>query len=377
MTTSINTLVEIGHYKTAFSVTLPDYIRSMSTLEMTKEAAANPAAYGNTVNRTYPCHNKAATFLSTMLLAGREKTGSYRDVVPANVVRARLTKAAAYWDISADITAMQAKVAGHAVPTVMVKYALDTTYGSEHIQRFPIGNLKTVKRSVDAFIKSAVKYPYKWRKQAAVELLGAVADLEGSLHTDQLSYLVKAAGVYPRPDAFIRGNLKLRASIYKSDIRPGAEKLAAMEVVTDPDAMCNLIDRMDREAGVESMYTEGMPMPEEVCFDSGAEQPKSITITLTTGKSYDEDAAKRLTPDNLDFLGEDVVQDMVGEDGKFDLKKLSDVLPTLPRDMAKLVEKALDKLGVVDEEEKKASLNLGWYEGMRNTIARISAIAKQ
>lgn len=74
---------------------LPEYVKEASVLQEEDVKNLAPTAFADSVNRLFPVHTKAATYMSAVYLAGQGLHGSH--------VYNRVKQAAEYFDIQADI----------------------------------------------------------------------------------------------------------------------------------------------------------------------------------------------------------------------------------------------------------------------------------
>ena len=191
--------------------------------------------------------------------------------------------------------------------------------------------------------------------------------VKGINHED-LDYLLKASGAYPASAMDIASRLRLRANVFpdeaKATMRKAADALEAGQKA-DINKLCTLLDGVDRHCKKYAMYNAGMPMPEEVCFTGVTEKQAAATvedvIQLTTGTTYTLNSIKSAGLEPFTVLDKAYLSEIAANDaGDLDMTKVADILPTLPRDDAQLLEIALKAVGVTPTEtEKSAARNLG------------------
>ena len=335
---------------------LPSFVKAADVAAEKPVANAPLSVYGDPAIRQFPCHTKVATWLSCLYFWGltNEKWASS---CPKDVVGDRLTKAANYWGILSDVQKLQSVISEKsASPNRHLTdddYALTVNYGNERLRRFPIVNALSVKKAAANLHRFRVSYPYVWRKKAAVKILERAMKYNAQLEPSDLDYVVKAAGVYPAENEDVAKKVAARAYLFPDEIKLRMRKAAEMVVKSSQlkiDTLCELLDAADRQFKKLAMYNDGLETPEEVCYQgvqAKAASAATMTVSLTTGATYELEAIKAAGLEPFSVLAPDYVSAVAANDkGDLDMAKVAEVLPTLPQDDAQVLERAFKAVGV-------------------------------
>jgi hypothetical protein len=123
--------------------------------------------------------------------------------------------------------------------------------------------------------------------------------------------------------------------------------------------LAGVIDAVDRETGLYRYYREGsLDTPEEMLFDileKDASDLRADYISLTTGNAYPMSQLVKLPMAKIAaVLGDDFVEAVADDEGtSIDMRKFAQIAPTLPRNDAVLLEKAIDEMAHVKEAKLK------------------------
>jgi len=214
-------------------------------------------------------------------------------------------------------------------------------------------NAETVKKAAESLHRFCTSYPYPWRQKAARQVLKKMMEFDArDIEPDHLDYLYKAAGVYPESADVVADQLQIRGSLYPDEVKPTVKKaVAALRsgVSANMEKLCRVIDTLDRHYKKHTLYSGGMPKPEEVCFMGPTVKYASNgdAVQLTTGQSYSLDAIKKAGLEPFSVIDSAYMTAIVGSDkGDIDAVKAAQVLPTIPRTDATLLEKSLAAVGV-------------------------------
>lgn len=337
---------------------LPSFVKAANVSAERPDASMPSSAYGDPVAKRLPCHSKVATWLSSLYFWGQRANGeNYDGSMPADKISDRLEKASKFWGIYPEIVHLQQQIAtkSAAVHRKLTDndYALVVNYGSERVRRFPVVNAATVEKAAESLHKFCANYPYPWRQKAARQVLKKMMEFDArDIAPEHLDYLYKASGVYPESAEVVAEQLQIRGSLYPDEVKPSVKKaVAALRSGADAnmEKMCRIIDSLDRHYKTYTLYSGGMPKPEEVCFVGPTVKYASNgdAVQLTTGQSYSIEAIKEAGLEPFTVLDNAYMTAIVNDDkGDIDTVKAAQVLPTIPRNDATLLEKSLAAVGV-------------------------------
>lgn len=363
-----------------FSDPLPEFIKD-SDLQDRPSLEVPGSAFAHPATRQFPCHTKSAAFLSYLYLHGQNGNGvEWTAPTPFEKVAERLDTAVTFWKLGPEVTSLReaitAKSASSKRDLTDDDYALVEQYGSETVKRFPTINAATVTKSAESLHRDRECYPYAWRQKAAAVLLQKAMELGADVSGDALEYLTKAAGVYTLNDLDAAAAVAKRALLVPEESRDVLRKVAtAIANGVDRDRLvklCSLISNVDCAHKLHTLYKDGLPMPEEALFQGATTKYASATapVTLTTGSSYDLDTLKSAGLAPLTVLGDAYLQEFAANDqGDLDMAKVADILPTIPRDDAQLLDQAYEAAGVAPmQKEARYSRQAFSRENIANTF---------
>jgi hypothetical protein len=128
------------------------------------------------------------------------------------------------------------------------------------------------------------------------------------------------------------------------------------------------LDVVDREMGLDKLYKAGLALPEDVCFEWGQKVAEDIVgsyVKLTTGNAWPVEVLQRLPLSKIaGVLGDDFVKAVASDDGMgVDFNKFAEIVPTLPRADASLLELALNAAKEASDKSTGHEMgftNSGW-----------------
>lgn len=335
----------------------PDFVKQADEQVDRDVDALSVAFFADPSTRQFPLHTKSATWASALYLLGEHANGQpWTSDFPWEAAVARVEKAAAIHQIAGEVGALRAATTGPLLMKVASSeglYALDVTHEGHRITRFPITTPDLVKESAGRLYAARDRYPYGWRKTAAINLLDAAATLNADIPETVLTYLVKASGFYPvKPEAAACLLLARAAAVNDQEYSSRLEKMAEV-IMSQPDSfkVAELADVLNDSEQfpfrAPMSILQGWPLPEEMLFRGLQAKQASAegSVALTTGSVYDLQAIKRSGLDPLNAISKDYMTAMVDGD-QLNIEKAAEVLPTLPRDDARMLEQALAAVGV-------------------------------
>lgn len=351
---------------------LPEFVKKA---EVDNPAELPSDAFGDIRHRKFPCHTKAATWLANAYFQQARSAYSKKE---AEFVQGRINKFASHWAISGLVGQFNhnwSKIANYdGINLPDSQYALvATTDDGQKIRRFPMPNCMSVKWAGERLYADRYKYPYLMRKTAARNILREAIKyddmskrgekiagvLPGTTHFEPhtLDYLERAAGFGATHPMRAAEKVAQRVVILKGRHNDHAEKMAELAIaIRDLPSMngellmklANVVDAVDRETGLCDHYHEGLEMPEEIMFpilEKHAEAIMDEHVTLTTGKTYPVGMLMEIPLEKISaVLGDEFMEAVVGDDAiSIDPVKFAEILPTLPRSDAALLDRAIEE----------------------------------
>jgi hypothetical protein len=183
-------------HKLSRLVTMPDFVESAPIAKQQEIVALPNEVFADPVNRKFPLHTKAATWLAQAYFSHDRHLYTTQQ---ASTIQAKIEKAAKYWSID-EFT----KQARNGVETSMARtppdlsdedYALVVEQDGHKNPMLPIHNAESVKAAAATLYNMRSKCPYEWRLLAARKILHKAAQLKVGLDNDLSAYMTKAAGL--------------------------------------------------------------------------------------------------------------------------------------------------------------------------------------
>jgi len=342
---------------------VPAFVKDAAIGDEKQRTALPQTVFADPVNRKFPLHTKAATWLAQAYFTeARHLYGTQL----AELVQGKITKAAAYWGIADDADTVRRSLEQQQAATppelTDADYALVIKQGEQTVRDMPIHSEPNVKAAAAKLYNSRSKIPYEHRKVAARKILRKAAMLGVSMEPELTEYLTKATGLgsaLPKQAAeeIVHRALMVPASNQrlKTATMKIAQTVAKWPGIPPADAMdkvASIIDRLDREQGFFRHYDEGVSTPEEICFaltEKSASTIRNSFVELTTGTIIPMEALHTLPLDKVAAtIGDDFMRAVQSDTAlAVDIEKFARVAATLPRDDALLLERALKSAGIM------------------------------
>jgi hypothetical protein len=316
---------------------LPSFVKQADVVQQEETIRLPQHAFAD-AGRKLACHTKAATWLSWLTYHETKMEDK------GGLIRASLEKSAAFWGIQAECNALTSLVKQASAPEV--PYALVLNHRGQEFKMFPMDGPEAVKKSATHLVASRADLPLDQRKEAAQALLKQAWDSGVPLATcHQLEQMAglgmsKASDIAPQLELRARMDNVVRDREVCSRYQKMAAALRGVELNADQlEKLAAAIDMADRACGMYQYYGRGVMSPEELCFSttkSASEALKADQLSLMNGKTISKQALAGLPADRFVALGEDFVSAIASQDGKVDLQKAAELVPTLPMGDANL-----------------------------------------
>ena len=349
---------------------LPAFVKEAAVEGKDEVGKIPSSSFADPRNRKFPCHTKAATWLANAYFQNSKDAYSKDE---AALVQERIVKAAEYWSIREIVKRFNQaheKMASFDEAALQDSdYALVAEFDGKPVRRFPISNAPSVKAAGEYLYAHRFEYPYPWRKAAARRILAKAVEFDEKFEKGEkvasqilrfepqtLEYLQRAAGLGMTHPQWAAEKVAQRVYMLPDRLRPYQRKLAELAVELRKMNRCTskqmgklaeVLDVLDRETGLCRNYHEGVEMPEEICFTILQKEAEDILdsyITLQTGSIYPVGLLASLPLEKVaGVLGADFIDQIKTSNGDLDIAKFAEILPTLPRPDAKLIERVLEE----------------------------------
>ena len=357
-------------FKLSRLLEFPDFVKDANTIEPEEIAELPQQVFADPAGRKFPCHTKAATWLSQLyFLEARHNYPTRR----AQEVQGRISKAAAYFAIEGMTKEAAGLWEAHNTPTQVVAdrdYAILFKQDGESQKLLPINNAENVKAAAQKLFEKQARYPFDLRQIAARKILHNATEHQVQLDDTVEEYLYKAAGfgmTTPERAAEKLGMRTLMMPKSASDMQIKMAKLtksiSKMKEIPLPELtkLAEIVDRVDTEFGFFNHYNEGIDTPEEIFFELTEKRAGSLKdeyIKLTTGTLLPVDMINELPIAKIAAtLGDDFLKAITSDASlDIDIEKFARVAPTLPRTDALVLERAIQAAGQTLEQPTFADL---------------------
>lgn len=345
---------------------LPDFVKNAEV-----SASNRPlhyTLYADQDERRFPCDDPANTWLSCLYYM--HNTSKIPSIKQASIEE-KLGKFAKFWNIEHEYDALKQefkKLSTEGGPSDD-DYALVVNYHGSTIKKFPVRNAKSAEKAAEYLFDNRDKYPYDWRKIAAANILEKAASYNANLDSNHEIYLQRAAGHGMTPTKRVSEAILSRifmlgdndmAKAAKAQMAELAQAILKLDKMLEPEFLtktAELLDHIDDAFELRRYYKRGMLTPEECCFGFTVKHASAIGssyIQLTTGATYKLSDLRKIAKDIFSTALDDDIVEYVCDEDQIDVEKLATVLPTVPRDDASMLEKALTSAGVNSISFKEA-----------------------
>ncbi len=352
--------------------TPPEFVKQASHEQLCGDPEQLPPhVYAHLTSRAFPCHTKAATWMSALFFGDK-----HRQLAPtvADQVKARLIKSASYWNIQPEVEALWEKMAedeaqGHnRLPDE--DFALVWEAGGRKERHYPLSNASEVKMASDWFGRFHHEFNFQDKHTIAAKILEKAAQHSAVCENQEL--LDRCAGFgYCAASTAAEAWEKRAALTSSSAPEYSAEALRTAAVIREATfeardqgkriKMAALMDQFDRLTELNKLYGDGLERPEDVLFQITEKVASDFLrdhVVTTTGAVYEKTALAELNIETVrNWLGDDLADECGGV--MLDTEKLAEILPTLPRPDAEMFERMTSAAGVPVFAREKAAADHG------------------
>jgi len=366
--------------------TPPEFVKQASHEQLCGgEESLPPHLFGSVSRRVYPCHTKAATWMSALFF------GDVQSQLPPSEVagiKSRLIKSATHWNIQPDVEALWEKMAADAA-TGMLKLADDDFAlvwqgdNDSKERHYPLRNAVEVKMASHWFGQYHDQFQFDDKHVMAKKILAKAASFGAMVENQEL--LDQCAGYGYCAAAEAAAAWEKRAGLTRqrhADHAAHAAGVAASLRSCTFEArdqgvrvkMAGLMDQFDRQTGLDKLYDDGgLERPEQVLFritEKVASEFLANHVQTTTGAVYEKMALASLDIGHIrKWLGDDFADEVGGV--MLDTTKLAEIVPTLPRPEAEMFERMTAAAGIPTFAREKTAADRGL------TTNELAALAAQ
>lgn len=339
-TGDVNNLVLV---KIARQVKLPDYVLSYQVEDTVKVAELQGNLFGDPITRSFPCHDKASTWLSFAYFQ-EKKAGIPR--VKRAYIEERIKKAAESHGIAKDLEPLAEKLAASPSENHADYAWSHINAHGQFIGKLPIRNTSEVMKAAEFLAEHGYTFTFEDRNMMATRIYEKAAALGAGL--GELMPVVEKQAGYGKPDrdGIIRA-FTARKVLATPEFREKLAKceesyrgLPAMAFTRETGIkMANMFYAIDAGLGIHN-YSDSIQRPEDVIF-GGTEKKAEEMVSTQSGKTYKQSHLSKVAYTDLkDLFGQEFA-DSVANGMNVDAEKLATEVAALPRPDAKLFDELM------------------------------------
>ena len=392
----MSTATDVSNLSTLYDIArvfaLPDYVQQ-STKSATDTDDLGLHFFADPKNRQYPCHSKAATWLSAAAML-KKHAGVPRSGFDVHAWK-RIKDTAQYYNISEDLE----KVAEAAVvlneeedlstlPNEDFAFVRErkTDTGGYTERQYPLRNAAEVKAAAQHFLKYAAKMPFSQRHESARRIFDKALELRTTIGPSEVSESVaKSAGegfgvlgnvtdgLRARGDILMGGKTQVRRDVgnrlYKlaDTLETTADEFSALSDPNQAMKIARTVAAKDEQFGLNKLYGTRLEAPEDMFFSLTSHRMKEGAAQLTrhtaSGSLYKKADVSAITYDVLVDALPEVAAEVSLSGNTVDTEKLASLLPTLDQTQARIFDNVARAQGIkparvtpTDEERKPVDL---------------------
>ena len=338
-------------------IDLPEFVKEGSVPTSDEVGRLPHTAFADQTSKQFPVHTKEACYLSYAYFIRQKDKFTKR---ASSRIERKFNDMARFWDIETDMDKLASDLQPRTEKVAATEddYAITVQHDGKPMHYFPINNRKAVEKSAGALVEHRSNFTYEMRKEAAQKIMGAyiregypissIPDTVQSMAGYGLTTKDAAVKELGRRVAFANTTNEKKAAAPLKKLASSIKKMGDEVLTADTlIKVAGVIDVFDRCLGVTQHYGNEFEYPEDVLFSftkSAADKVKNELVTMQNGSSYWLQDLEKAS-EAFDALG-DMRSDFVDTTGKLDLHKVADIVPTLPRPDAELLDTAIGDCGV-------------------------------
>lgn len=354
----------------------PDFVKQ-ADMDLTLSPSAKqapPTVYADPVRKQFPCHTKAACWLSA--LWWEEKKAEFHPNDRERIAD-RLNQYVGFWKIKEAVLQMRSR---HTTLNKEAESQLpDSAYGYVWVDEATGQKNRFLRMSNPMEVKAAAEYlesyrdrlPFRDRHTVALKIMERANHFGVGLGK-YAEFIERQAGRgVPEPLEvvdMIRGRAMLTKDAgLRQHFQEMAQTVATLpRKVLMPDMLVKLaetMDSLDRQLGIVGKYGGTLQRPEDVIFKATLTKAASEVmqhVSTTSGKMYEKEAFRRIDVGSLrDAFGTEFTKRVCTPLGEVDPEKLAEEIATLPRSDAELFDAIAGDSGISASLSKAASARVG------------------
>lgn len=342
----------------------PDFVKAASHEQLCGsdgEGLPNHV-FADPANRLYPCHTKAATWMSLLFFMDKHAALAPHQ---ARQIGQAIERQGDFFQIRRELDMLKAAMAAQAnnedtaLPDSMFALVWQNEDGTKE-RHYRLRNDGEIKFAADWFAKYRDEFIFPDRHTMAKKILER-ADAVG-LDTGHTEMLQKTAGYGYCAAVTAAEAIEKRAGLVARTDPKAAEQMRKLGIsarecpVETRDLgkrlkLAELLDQFDRVMHLDRLYDEGgLDRPEEALFQVTEKVARDFLakhVQLTNGTVYEKSALEQLPVDLLrQWMGDDLVSEVASDGLLVDTAKLAAIVSTLPRGDADMFDRMAEVAGL-------------------------------
>lgn len=365
--------------------TPPEFVKQASDGQLYGDPATVPShLYAHPTQRLYPCHHKAATWLSAVFFGDKRAS---LDPTVASRVEANLVKQATYFSILPQVRAVWEKMAKQAGDTLASlpdsAFALVWDANGTRHRNYPLRGSQEVKAASDFFGRHHNEFVFSDKHTIATKILQKAHEFSAPIEHGEL--LRKCAGYGYCPTETAVKEWEKRATllnrtmpVYAAEATKMAASLKQVGLsIRDQGCrikLADLLDQFDRQTHLDRLYTTGgLQRPEEVLFEITEKVASDVMashVHTPTGAVYDAGELTKLSYSTVEHWMGTQFADAVSVGCMLDVEKLAEAMTTMPRSDAVMFDR-MAKAATIDRVAQGAAAEpVGLSDEERQALAQ-------
>lgn len=348
---------------------IPDFVKR-ATIDRAAIESLPSSAFADPLHRRFPCHTREDTFLSYAYFL---KNSNQLDNITRQTTWNNLRKRASDWAIHLaceDLLREHEKQAREDLTSLPdEQFAIVEEWNGEKYRALPLLNADCIKSAAAHLIEYRERYPLTWRQNAAVRIIKSANEFE--INIQKMDYLEKAAKLNTPSRHEIATGMLQRALFINREHHGSPEQVAMLKAAKSVmQVKCNslaqkaaeIIDCFDQLHNLKRFYSRGLPCPEEICFSSAtakeAHELRDQLVRLATGNTYTKLALEQAGLEPYRVLGNEFINAVRKGFDEVDIAKVAKIVPTLPLNAAKLLDRALKASSIKSASQVQRTLGI-------------------
>ena len=339
---------------------LPDYVKEAADASIVGNEALASAIFASPYDRLFPCHTKAATWVSSIFFYTQQ---SQLGEKTAELVEKRIRAAAKTYGIQDQVALIKqaaAKATAHEDTDDDFGVVDTDEQSGKSIRIFPVRTEKEVEKAARYLESQRDDIPFAYRVKIARKILERAEKF--SVDLANIAFVTKEASLgftaTSRILDLLENRIKIASLARKQDpellqdlrqLHSKISKEPAWGHVNDNNVkLACALEEVDEKLGVKNI-AEAVPVNAVLFSVSQQEMNKhaSETLRLTTGSCFDLGDIKKVPASAFsELFGSSFTDAVVNGTGDIDLEKVAAVVATFPRNDAELFERLLNSHGI-------------------------------